>query len=335
MRLQAESRRQSAAPSAIDLSRAAIPGISSPPSSKRASFTPLTGRSNSHRRVSSISGTGDGNGLGLLHVLSSDTQPNGPLSFQDSSASGLGPPGSRRSLFFRNSPPKSDAIPLPPTNVSTSSEFEAIKKELEGLKRELVDTRVELSEANEAKEASESCAKALREFIAGNQVGESSMSGKSLPPPIAIIGDSSDRKSAASNSGWGFKLWKADSNITPSSTRQLPPPPTSAPFSRLGGFFSSRASAVSTVLPGSTLQTNAAAVTRESFLDSSSGRSVKSMSDESSVVEPASPRNECSGHVKVVDAPEVGESGGVLEIPMEKDDDTPIQHQHGVTVAVV
>ena len=348
MRLQAESRRQSAVPSALDLSRSAIPGISSPPLSKRASFTPLTGRANSHRRVSSISsgGAGDGNGLGLLHLLSSDTQPHSPLSSQDpSSASGLGPPGSRRSLFFRSSPPRPETIPLPPTNAPTSSEVEAMKKELESLKRELTETRIELSEANEAKEASDSCVKALREFIAENQVGESSSVGKKgLPPPIAVSGDGADKKSAASHSGWGFKLWKADNNMT-LSTRQPPPPQppppssTSAPFSRLGGFFSSRTNAASA------LQTNAALTTREgeSFLDSSSGHSVQSISDESSlsVIEPGSPLahdEEHSVHVKVVnvDVPEPETVGGEEMVGKAfVNNDTARRMQPGVAVVVV
>ena len=348
MRLQAESRRQSAVPSALDLSRSAIPGISSPPLSKRASFTPLTGRANSHRRVSSISsgGAGDGNGLGLLHLLSSDTQPHSPLSSQDpSSASGLGPPGSRRSLFFRSSPPRPETIPLPPTNAPTSSEVEAMKKELESLKRELTETRIELSEANEAKEASDSCVKALREFIAENQVGESSSVGKKgLPPPIAVSGDGADKKSAASHSGWGFKLWKADNNMTLSARQPPPPPPssTSAPFSRLGGFFSSRTNAAST---SSALQTNAALTTREgeSFLDSSSGHSVQSISDESSlsVVEPGSPLahdEEHSVHVKVVnvDVPEPETVGGEEMVGKAfVNNDTARRMQPGVAVVVV
>ena len=348
MRLQAESRRQSAVPSALDLSRSAIPGISSPPLSKRASFTPLTGRANSHRRVSSISsgGAGDGNGLGLLHLLSSDTQPHSPLSSQDpSSASGLGPPGSRRSLFFRSSPPRPETIPLPPTNAPTSSEVEAMKKELESLKRELTETRIELSEANEAKEASDSCVKALREFIAENQVGESSSVGKKgLPPPIAVSGDGADKKSAASHSGWGFKLWKADNNMTLSARQPPPPQPpppssTSAPFSRLGGFFSSRTNVASA------LQTNAALTTREgeSFLDSSSGHSVQSISDESSlsVVEPGSPLahdEEHSVHVKVVnvDVPEPETVGGEEMVGKAfVNNDTARRMQPGVAVVVI
>ncbi|KAJ3560706.1 hypothetical protein NP233_g10662 [Leucocoprinus birnbaumii] len=333
MRLQAESRRQSVAPGALDLSRAAIPGLSNPPSSKRASFTPLTGRSNNgHRRVSSIGG--DGNGLAVLQLLASDTapSPNGQLSFQDSPSPGLGPPGSRRSLFLRSSPPNAESIPLPPTNAPLPAEVEAMKKELESLKRELADTRAELSEANEAKEASDTCVKALREFIAEYQVGEASSSGNFPPPPIATNGDDSDKKSGAASSGWGFKLWKADNapkvpavhttgSTTSSTTTTTQSPAISAPFSRFGGFFSSRGSVSSTMSSNSVLQTNAA-LPRDSYRDSFSGRSVKSMSDESSLVEPASPENEYPGNVRVVVAPDIGESMGVnamVGVPMEKD----------------
>lgn len=344
MRLQTESRRQSVAPGALDLSRASIPGLSSPPSSKRASFTPLTGRSNSHRRVSSIGG-GDGNGLGVLHLLSSDTNPspNGQLSFQDSSSPSLGPPGSRRSLFLRNSPPGPESIPLPPTSALPSAEVEAMRKELESLRRDLADTRAELSEAGEAKEASDMCVKALREFIAEHQVGESSSSGKFPPPPIAINGDDSDKKPGPSSTGWGFKLWKADNAPkvpilsttapSPSSTSAPQPPAVSAPFSRLGGFFSSRASVASTVSSGSALQTNGA-VPKESFRDSFSGHSMKSMSDASSVIEPASPENEHPGNVRVLVAAETGDAvgvNGVLGIPVEKDSDVPAHVKQHVT----
>jgi len=221
-----------------------------------------------------------------------------------------------------------------------------MKKELESLKRELTEARIELSEANEAKEASDSCVKALREFIAENQVGETSSVGKKgLPPPIAVSGDGADKKSAASHSGWGFKLWKADNNMTLSARQPPPPPPpssTSAPFSRLGGFFSSRTNAAST---SSALQTNAALTTREgeSFLDSSSGHSVQSISDESSssVVEPGSPLahdEEHSVHVKVVnvDVPEPETVGGEEMVGKAfVNNDAARRMQPGVAVVVI
>lgn len=337
MRLQAESRRQSAAPGSLDLSRAGISGFTSPPSSKRASFTPLTGRSNSHRRVSSISV--DGNGLGVLHLSEPNPSPNGQLSFQDT---GLAPPSSRRSLF-RHSPPSQD-IPLPSTT-PPPAEVEALRKEVENLKKELSDARAEVSEANEAKEASEICVKALREFIAENQVGASTsdeLSSVKLPPPPAMTSGEeidSSKKAAPSSSGWGFKLWKADntpkppasapvlntsvtsSTATTSSSASAQQTPTaSAPFSRLGGFFSSRASVSSTTSSNSALQTNAA-LTRDSFRDSISGHSV-SVSDTSSLIEPASPEQQNRGCVKIVVASDAGELAGVdavMGVPVGKE----------------
>jgi hypothetical protein len=43
MRLQTENRRQSVQGMTLDLSRTGIPSFGAPASSKRASFTPLTG----------------------------------------------------------------------------------------------------------------------------------------------------------------------------------------------------------------------------------------------------------------------------------------------------
>lgn len=330
MRLQAESRRQSAAPNSLDLSRAGIAGFSSPPSSKRASFTPLTGRTNGHRRVSSVSG--DGNGLAVLHLPELNPSPNSQLSFQDSN---LGPQSSRRSLFGRYSPPNPE-VSLPSIN-APPSEVEALKKELESLKKELADTRAELAEANEAKEASDMCVKALREFIAENQVGENtsgeSSTVKLSPPPTMTNGQETDtnKKINVQSSGWGFKLWKAEgapktpvTNTTaPSSTPTTSSASiqqtftTSAPFSRLGGFFSSRASVLSTTTSSSTLQTSTG-LSRDSFRNSISGRSV---SDTSSVIEPRSPENEYQGTVKVV-VPESGEPvvgvDSAIGVPVEK-----------------
>ncbi|KAF9449959.1 hypothetical protein P691DRAFT_623802, partial [Macrolepiota fuliginosa MF-IS2] len=299
MRLQAESRRQSVAPGALDLSRAGISGFSSPPSSKRASFTPLTGRTgNGHRRISSISV--DGNGLGA-HLAELHSTPNSPLAPPDPNQ----PQSSRRSLF-RHSPPHTE-VSLPPTNVP-SPEMEAMKKEVDSLRRELSDTRAELSEANEAKEASEICVKALREFIAEAQVGINTSDSTSvkLPPP-PVMTSAEEVKPVPSGSGWGFKLWKADSApkvpvvttttpsptaVTLSSPAQHTPTVSSAPFSRIGGFFSSRGSVSSTTSSTSgTLQTNAA-FSRDSFRNSMSGHSI---SDTSSIIEPLSPENEPQG----------------------------------------
>ncbi len=348
MRLQTESRRQSAAPpSALDLSRAGISGFGNqPPSSKRASFTPLTGRANGHRRISSISV--DGQGLGVLHQPDLNPSPNGQFAFHDSNMN-LGPPSSRRSLF-KSSPPLQD-IPLPPTNVP-SPEKEALRKEVEFLKRELSDTRMELVEANEAKEASETCVKALRDFITTTQAGPSesgeSSSMKLPPPPTMTNGEESDsdKKLVPSNSGWGFKLWKADSAqksppinaAAPSSPPLIsssPPtqqtPTASAPFSRLGSFFSSRASVTST--SSSCNQANAVHPHSNSYRDSMSAQSI-SVSDTSSVIEPLSPANENPGNVRVTIVPDSGDSGvdGTLGASVAKEQSAATHAQQSATV---
>ncbi|KAF7770598.1 hypothetical protein Agabi119p4_6572 [Agaricus bisporus var. burnettii] len=376
MRLQTESRRQSAAiPGPLDLSRASIPGFSGPPTSKRASFTPLTGRSNAngHRRVSSISV--DGSAFPDL-----SPNPNDP---------GLAPPSSSRRSLFKYSPPTPENVPLPSiTPPVTSPEIEMLKKEVESLKKELSDTRAELSEANEGKEASELCVQALRGFIEENQVGEKGGSSQQqqelalkLPPtPLGMSGEEEGRKNVTTaatttTSGWGFKLWKGgDSTVkapvvntavqplssaatSPSSLSSSPPavvqptPTASAPFSRLGGFFSSRTSSSSVTTaatatttntntnaitsPNSSLQTNAAISRPPTFQrDSISGRSV-SVSDASSVVEPVSPEKENHDNVvKVAGVPEVGDGEvggdgvGVMESGRKEGMDGTISTDH-------
>lgn len=349
MRLQTESRRQTAAappPSALDLSRAGISGFGNPPSSKRASFTPLTGRQNGHRRISSISG--DGQGLGVLQQQDLNPSPNGQLAFYDPSTTNLGPPSSRRSLF-KSSPPLQD-VPLPSPNVP-SPELEALKKEVQSLKRELSDTRMELAEASEAKEASETCVKALRDFIAETQVGLGTSGGESSsiklpPPPTATNGDELDSDynrptASASTSGWGFKLWKGDNTpkspsvntavasspplSSPSLLTSQQTPTASASFSRIGSFFSSRAS-VSSTAPSCNAPPRSS-----SYRDSMSGLSI---SDTSSVIEPLSPAPEPQGNVKVTVVPEAGEEGvdGTLGTSLAKEQDGAIVAQHSATV---
>jgi len=233
-----------------------------------------------------------------------------------------------------------------------SPEVEALKKEVESLKRELSDTRAELVEANETKEASETCVKALRDFIAESQDGPS-VSGESslikLPPrPTMTNGEESDsdKKPVASTSGWGFKLWKADSTQkapvvntaappSPPSTSSSAPtqqtPTASAPFSRIGSFFSSRGGISST--NSSSNQANAAPAQNNSYRDSMSGHSI-SVSDTSSVIEPLSPTSENHGNVKVTVAPAAGEDGvdGTLAAPVTKEQHAAIPAQQSTTV---
>jgi len=237
MRLQSE-RRLSQGPSALDLSRAGIPSSSGPPSSKRASFNPLTGsaagRMNAHRRISSVSDSS------TSHL----TSPI-PTSFTlpDMQKSRTQQPASARRLsgmFGSASPP-------PPLDSSEdSAELEMLRRELNALKAELDDVKHELNESNEAREASDTCVKALREFIEENQVGAVP---KSLP---ALPGEG--KKAAPAAPGWGFKLWRAESatqspvpapsprvshTVSPSLS-SLPPIPLTR---KLGDFFGARTAA--------------------------------------------------------------------------------------------
>jgi hypothetical protein len=318
MRLQTESRRQSAAPGALDLSRANIPGFSGPPSSKRASFTPLTGRSsNGHRRVSSISVDGS-----VMPELSPTLNGQAPSSFHDI---GLAPPSSSRRSLFKYSPPTSDHVPLPAVTPPASPEIDALKKEVEVLKKELSDTRMELAEASEGKEASEMCVQALRSFIEENQVGENGSQdlGLKLPPPPCAVGNDAGEESkkaaaASAGSGWAFKLWKGDNTAkppppvvnttvppasssspatSPSSTTSVPTlaATASAPFSRLGGFFSSRTSTSSGATTATTTNAMKMNTTTTDMTTTTSTSPSSSLQTNAAVTRPTLQRDSISG----------------------------------------
>ena len=329
MRLQTENRRQSMVPADSARTSLALPGFGSPPPSKRASFTPLTGRTPGHRRISSFSDTSS--------VPIPDLSANpGTQTFNATPS----PPNSSRhspGMLGQHSPPTSgdpsmttateppqvpDSNPLAAVATVDSDELEMLRKELQSVKEELAIAKHDLIEANEAKEASETCVKALREFIADNNVGAVAAGGASKvesgpiklpPPPTMTTGeDGSDR--AKPNGGWGFKLWGVDSPLissipfsapaaTPSPSGPVnstsPPPVTSAaPLSRkLGGFFSSRSSLSSNSSlqhPVSPLQTNAAGVQLPLHIQSQRDSSY-SFSDTSSLPEPISPGSDIHG----------------------------------------
>jgi len=187
MRLQTESRRQSMT---IDVNRASALTLTSP-TSKRASFAPLTG--SKHRRIPSISD----NGVGPIPIPDPSPSPN----FQSLTAveGGFSTNAQYSGLGRLNNP-----------------EMEALKVELKSLKEQLESAGHDLSEANEAREASETCIKALREFIAENNVGATTV--KLPPPPSMTNGDEEPKKAGT---GWGFKLWGSGSSVT--STNVEPP----------------------------------------------------------------------------------------------------------------
>ncbi|KIY69235.1 hypothetical protein CYLTODRAFT_349929 [Cylindrobasidium torrendii FP15055 ss-10] len=276
MRLQSESRRQSAAPSALDLSRAGSI-FSSPPSSKRASFTPLTGSyagsarpSHGHRRISSEFSLDSSDPAGQTFLIH-DTPTKASR---------------RQSSIFNRTPQSLDGERDP-----MSIEFDRQRQELVAVKDELDETRSELAEVKEAKEASDSCVIALREFIATNNVGVDS---PGMPSPSAEV-----KKHFAGSSGWGFnKLWKVDTSVRspsvdadPTPTNQMPA--SAVPFTRkIGGFFGSRGGSVSSIMSSDSLspmQSNAAL----------QRQSVYSGSDVSSLAEPVSPTGGEESHVTI------------------------------------
>ncbi|KAJ7460586.1 hypothetical protein FB451DRAFT_1405144 [Mycena latifolia] len=296
MRLQAESRR----PMTIDMARANAPSsFISPPSSKRASFTPLTGsfnnvpgRPNAHHRMSSVSDSNVALTVPDIANPAPSANPNRRLS----------------GIFGRSSPPREAPLQLS----SSPDELDKLRKELRTVRDALDETRHELTEANEAREASETCIGALREFIAENNIGGSSSEVKLPPLPAATTGEEPDTN--AQKKGWGFKLWKVDTNVkgapgptsaasgsTATASPIVPPavaassstqPPPVAPLSRrVTGFFSSRAS-ISSVASGA--PSLAPLQTAPRHRDS-----MYSLSDASSLAEPISPTSQGGGGAEV------------------------------------
>ncbi|KAH8832300.1 hypothetical protein DL96DRAFT_1810972 [Flagelloscypha sp. PMI_526] len=292
MKLQSQSKRQSThgAPPTLDLARANsfhFSSVSTPKSTKRASFTPLTGTLNTggHRRVLS----GDGS-----------MSPRGP-SFAIDPAT---PSGSGQDAFFPpqdSSPPKnrrlSSIFASPRRSVSPDGdpELEALRREVKNLKDTLEETRAELSEAVEAKDAADACATALREFINTNNQW-------TLPP----LPDAAKPPAAAQAAGWGFgKLFQKPAidttslppaSVTSSAASSPNVTATQPALSRkIGSFFASRSNSISSTTSSFTgLQSNAATghvVPAPGRPSIDARASVYSMSDASST-EPISPIGE-------------------------------------------
>lgn len=244
MRLQSESRRVSRGPElSVDLSRANTLSFGGQPSAKRMSFTPLTGtsagRAHNHRRVSSVS---DSNVIlgDVANGLTADTSPNPQTTGLPDVSSQLNhpPTNSRRisGLFVRAPVQESDPSP---------AERETLQREIQVLKTALEEKGHELMEANEAREASETCVKTLRDFIAENNVGPGAGNA-------GARSDDADKKSASGSAGsrWGFgglfRAGEANSPVISSrgvSTISSSSSPTNEPLSRkLGGLFGGRGS---------------------------------------------------------------------------------------------
>ncbi|KAJ7257902.1 hypothetical protein B0H12DRAFT_1110541 [Mycena haematopus] len=301
MRLQAESRRQ---PAALDTGRANAPSAFSlgPPSSRRASFTPLTGtfaanslRPNGHNRMSSVSDT----------IIDTNSLSNPPIADP--------PPANRRmsGFFGRSSPPREPPLTLRSVSDSSPDELEKLRKEISTLRSALDETRHDLTEANEAREASETCVVALRGFIAENNLGSGDV--MKLPPlPSTTTGGEEGEEARGhkkSASGWGFKLWKADTapkGAADASTSPVIPAQAAAntqaqtqpaaPLARkLTGFFGSRASVSSVASSLAPLQTQSQSQQQPHASRRPTRDSVYSLSDASSVAEPISPTSQVAG----------------------------------------
>lgn len=259
MRLQTESRRMSQL--AIDSSRT----NGTTPTNKRMSLliTPPPNPHRSHKRMSS----------------------------QSDSVFMLG------EGFQWASPPPS-TLPLTDEEQSfASKEVQGLKQEIKSLKDSLEETKHELSEASEAREASEQCAKALRDYISEFRVGEAGSSLSDTPPPPTTPAKAEDPKIS---SKWSFKLWNgANSATSPSITPTTPlsPPASSSALSpaqspnppaltrKIGSFFSSRTGSISSVQPFTTPPP-----TQQSSMDRASS-DVSSVTEEE---EPNSPYSDTS-----------------------------------------
>jgi len=248
MRLQTESRRVSrGADMSVDLSRAGSFSFGGPSSAKRMSFTPLTGSSTAriHRRISSVSDSNvnwaeNANGQPLETSPNAQTAMLPDVSHQPNYL----PTNTRRisGFFPRASAPESEPVAVP-------NAVEKLQREVQTLKAALEEARHELMEANEAREASETCVKTLRDFIAEHNVGVSPV--RSDVGTAVIRGDEADKKNVSGSGGsrWGFGgLFRAGEASPPvilsrGTSSCTSPSPTSEPLSRkLGGLFGGRGS---------------------------------------------------------------------------------------------
>jgi hypothetical protein len=208
------------------------------------SFTPLTGtsagRMQNHKRISSVSDS-NVNMADVADGQTVDTSPN-PQTATLPDVSGHPPSSSRRisGLFARAPAPESEP---------DLAEREKLQREVQALKTALEESRHELTEANEAREASETCVRTLRDFIAENNVGASPMR-PDVGSPVARNEDA-DKKNANGSGGsrWGFGgLFRAGETNSPvisgrGVSTSSSPSPTNEPLSRkLGGLFGGRGS---------------------------------------------------------------------------------------------
>ncbi|TFY76867.1 hypothetical protein EWM64_g7145 [Hericium alpestre] len=133
-----------------------------------------------------------------------------------------------------------------------AGKIELLQREIRTLKDALEEVRNELTEAIEAREASETCVSALREFIAENNVGVAH--ADDMQSPTTPQAPDTDRKSTQGGSMtglWGLKLWRAEHGRSAGSGAEMGLPSSSVhtgstPSSsetltkKFGGFFVAR-----------------------------------------------------------------------------------------------
>lgn len=221
MRLQSEAssaRRMSGqfqlgGPLALDLSKA-------PGSSKRASFTPLTGTFKRGSPPPSVPGSPPAHPSTLLRNASSDGENDAAAETQSLMvlpSESAAAPSTARGRRFPGSISTRDSIMNP-----LGAELDAMRRELVEARQEAIALRAELRDANESRLASEACVQALREFIANTAAADAVSPGGlglSLPPlptdtGVNAVGDEKPK------AGWGLKLWRKDtaSASTPGSS---------------------------------------------------------------------------------------------------------------------
>lgn len=267
MRLQTESKRMSQISNlSLDTSRANMFYGTAPPSSKRTSFTPLTGsgavRVHPHRRTSSVSepsfafatdSNADMSSLRLSPTLRVVSLPEEAIDEKKSR---------RASGFFGRSKasPSPPAItrqlsPEPSTANPSVAQIELLTRERDVARTELEATRHELLEAQEAREATEHCVSALRMFITEHALGEETQSIKLPPLPTDKTAELLNGGSAkAPMNSWSIgKLLRLDSSSSSKSATSDrastvaassdPSQTSTTPLSRkIGGFFGGRTS---------------------------------------------------------------------------------------------
>ncbi|THH09723.1 hypothetical protein EW145_g1804 [Phellinidium pouzarii] len=374
MRLQTESKRMSQM--SIDTSRANTFFGTTPMSSKRASFTPLTGsgapRINSHRRISSVSepsfitGTvGDDINLDTNSLLLSPPTRAISLSDDASSVAGDAKKVRRTSGFFgasrmasassassSPSPPPHARHLAPELSINTDSSTIA---QLEELRRERDAMRVELAAARGGDVRGAGGTRGIRASGGDAQLG-SGVSGILKLPPLPtdknLDENAQKAQKAKQGAGWSFgKLWRADTGnfgsagsraaaanaseantstettsivITTSSATASPSTPATALSRKLGGFFSARASSITSI---ASIGSGAGASTRpatahhqqEPTLNGLGSDDEENASADDGPLEPVSPAHELSveqASIMVRDATSVSTSSTGSELGM-------------------